>query len=144
MLSLQSIAQPEVYTKSANNKLIRLLNFTRIHTYYLLFSPELMCRFVASKNITTCFYYPSSMNFIQVEHEFDRVTNVTLGLSSEKQRRFIMICIVMAILVITLCLFALYILCSNRLVYNHINRIDYTIDPQIVKQTELKLPTEPA
>ncbi|CAF1491937.1 unnamed protein product [Rotaria magnacalcarata] len=122
-LSLQSKSPPEIYIKLTNNSLVLISNFTQIDTYYLLFSSELICRFSCSKNVTTCFYYPSSMHFIQIEQHFDHIINVSLALSSELHHRFIIIFI--------------------TIVYHHINQIDYTIDPQLAKATELKFVAEP-
>ncbi len=126
--------------KLINNSFIYSSNFTRFNTYYLSFSTELMCRYSLLKNITICFYYPSSINFTDIEHHFDKITNVTLVLPIQTHKRFIIIFILIGLLVIIICFLALYILCTSRL---HRIQLDYIIDPQLARQAALKLGPEP-
>ena len=49
----------------------------------------------------------------------------------------------MGIHVFILCLFALYILCTSRLPFQHRIHLDYIIDPELAKQAALKLAPEP-
>jgi len=83
------------------------------------------------------------MNFIQIEHDFDKITNTSLILSAQTRKHFIIIYIVIAILVIIMSLIALYILCTNRLPFDHMVQLDYIIDPQLAKKAALSLGPEP-
>lgn len=129
--------------KFDNNSFIHSLYSTQIDTYYLSFSSELICRFSFSKNTTICFYYPSSIDFIQIEHNFDIITKISRVLPIHERKRFIIIYIIITIFIIILCLFALYILCTSQLPYHHMIQLDYIIDPQLAKQAALNLGPEP-
>ncbi len=129
--------------KLANHSLVHSSNVTQISTYYLSFSSELTCRFSFLKNPTICFYYPLSMNFIQIEDHFDSITNVSLILPVQTRQRFTILLIIIGIFVIIICLFALYILCTVRFPFNHMIQLDYIIDPQLARQTALALAPEP-
>ena len=82
---LISTARPMV--KLSNNSLIDAFNFTRFSTYYFSFSPELICRYSFFHNPTICFYYSSSINFIEIEHHFDQITNVSVRLPLPIRKR---------------------------------------------------------
>ncbi len=124
--------------KHTNNSLIHSSNFSQINTYYLSFSSELTCRYSISENTTICFYYPSSITFNQIEHHFDKIPNVSLT-----RQRLIIIFIIISILVVIVCLFALYILCTNRLPFQPMIQSDYIIDPKLAREAALKLAPEP-
>lgn len=126
-----------------NNTFIYSLNFTQFSTYYLSFSSELMCRYSLLQNITICFYYPSSINFTDIEYNFDKITNISRVFPSQIRKHFIMIFIIISILIIIICLVALYILCTSRLPFHHRIQLDYIIDPQLARQAALKLAPEP-
>lgn len=126
--------------KLNNNSFIHSSNFTQINTFYLLFSSELICRFSFLKNLTICFYYPLLANFIQIEHQFDMITNSNL---QTHQHFIIIIYIIITILITILCLIGLYILCTNQLPYHSMIQLDYIIDPQLAKNAALNLGPEP-
>jgi len=83
------------------------------------------------------------MDFIHIEHHFDKITNTRLISSSQIRRRFTIIFIVIGILVMSVCLLALYILCKRRLPFHHKAQLDYIIDPQLAREAALKLAPEP-
>jgi hypothetical protein len=83
------------------------------------------------------------MDFIHIEHHFDKITNTRLISSNQIRRRFTIIFIVIGILVMSVCLLALYILCKRRLPFNHKAQLDYIIDPQLAREAALKLAPEP-
>jgi hypothetical protein len=124
--------------KHTNNSLIHSSNFSQINTYYLSFSSELTCRYSISENTTICFYYPSSIIFNQIEHHFDKITNV-----SHTRQRLIITFIIISILVVIVRLFALYILCTSRLPFQSMIQLDYIIDPKLAREAALKLAPEP-
>jgi hypothetical protein len=142
-LSPKSISSPVLLIKHTNGSFIHPSNFTQTDTYYFSFSSELTCRFSSLKKTTICFYYPLSMDFSQIEHHFDKITNLRLVLSRQRRNRFIIIFIIIGILVTIVCFFALYILCTSRLPFQHRIQLDYIIDPKLAKEAALKLGPEP-
>lgn len=125
---------------SSSKSMIKLQNTTRLNLYYLSFSSELTCRYSSIGNTTICFYYPSSRNFRDIEDDFDRMTNTY---SNEIRRRYTMILVIIGILVTVVCLFALGLLCSNRIPTHHGIELGCMIDPQVARETALKLAPEP-
>ena len=120
--------------------MIKLKNTTRLQTYYLSFSSELTCRY---SNTTICFYYPSSRNFLDIEDDFDRMTNTYRYFPNQTRRRYTLILVIIGILVVVVCLFALGLLCSSRIPTHHRIELGFMIDPQVARETALKLAPEP-
>lgn len=118
----------------------KLNNSTQWNMYYLSFSSELTCRYSAKETTTICFYYPSSRNFREIEKYFDRMINTN---RDEIRRRYTLILIILGILVLIVCLFALGLLCSNRISPHHRIELGVRIDPQLARETALKLAPEP-
>jgi len=69
---------------------------------------------------TVCFYYRFAMNFREMEFYF-----------------------VLAFLVFLVCLFACYLLCTKRISSHSMIHLDRLIDPDLARETELKLAPEP-
>jgi hypothetical protein len=125
-----SISPPKLFINLNNNSLVQSTNPIQINTYYLSFS--------SSNNAPVCFYYPSPTNFLQIEDHFDKITNISPLLPLQRRNRFIII----GILVLIVCVFALYILCTSRLPFHHMAQLDYIIDSQLAKEAALKLVPE--
>ncbi len=142
-LSSDRISPPKLLIKLLNNSLVHSTNSTEMNTYYFSFSSELTCRFSFLQNLTICFYYPSSTNFLQIEHYFDELTNGSLILPVQARQHFIVLFIVMGVLIFIVSLFAFYVLCTNRLSFSHMIQLDYIIDPQLAREAALKLSPEP-
>ena len=142
-LSPPSLFSPTLLVKSRNNSLQSSFNSTEFHTYYLLFSSELTCRYSSISTHTTCFYYPSSMNFTDFEHYYDHSNNSSLAASVRNRTHFLIIYVILSTLLLTTCIVGLYLLCTKRLSSEHIIQLDYTIDPQLAREAAIKLAPEP-
>ena len=134
-LSSGSIPLPKLSTKIPENSINH-----RSNTFYLSFSPGLTCRYSSS---STCFYYLSSINFTQLEYHYDRIVKNSLASSIRSRSHFIVIYSILGLLIFGTCVFALYLLCTNRLSSEHTIRLDYIVDPQLAREAALKLGPEP-
>lgn len=83
------------------------------------------------------------MNFTDFEENFDRLNHAYAYLSNPIRRRYTFMVIIIGILVLVMCLFALFILCSSRIPYRHRIQVDLRLDPQLAREAALKLAPEP-
>lgn len=142
-LSPPLLFSPTLFVKSGNSSLQSSSNSTEFHTYYLLFSSEPTCRYSSISNHTTCFYYPSSMNFTDFDHHYDHANNSSLAVSVRNRTHFLIIYVILSTLLLTTCIVGLYLLCTKRLSSEHMLQLDYTIDPQLAREAATKLAPEP-
>ena len=142
-LSPPSLFSPIVLIKSPNNSLLSSSHSTEFYTYYFQFSPELTCRHSSIANQSTCFYYPSSMNFTEFEQHYDQLNNSSLTALVRSRTRFLIIHVILIALLLTTCILGLYLLCTKRLSSEHMIQLDYTIDPQLAREAAIKLAPEP-
>lgn len=137
-LSSESIPLPKLSTRSFKTSTNKT---SKIH--YLSFSPGLTCRYSSISIMSTCFYYLSSINFTQLEYHYDRILNNNLASSMRSRSYFTIIYCIITLLILGICVLALYLLCTNRLSSEHMIHLDYIVDPQLAKEAALKLGPEP-
>ena len=142
-LSDQFISPPKLFVKLENNSFVCLPNTTTTDVYYLNFSSELLCRYSSSNDIVTCFYYSQTVDFVQLEQQFDGTTNFSFISTNHKRRDFTITFIIIGVLILLLCISVMYILCKNPFPLDHMIQLDYIIDPQLARQAALKLSPEP-
>jgi hypothetical protein len=142
-LNPEIISSPKVFIKVNNNSFISPLNLSRTYTYYLSFSPELICRHSFINNETICFYYSASSNFINIEYHYDEIEHGSLILSDKSRNRFYIIFIIITILIIIICIIAIYIVCTSGISLRHTTRLDLIIDTQVARQEAAKKSRDP-
>ncbi|CAF0738985.1 unnamed protein product [Adineta ricciae] len=142
-LSDQLISPPKLFAKLENNSFVYVSNTTATDVYYLIFSSELLCRYSSSNDMVTCFYHPKTVDFVQLEQQFDTSTNISFISTNHKRRDFTITFVIIGILILLLCICVMYILCKNPFPLDHMIQLDYIIDPQLARQAALKLSPEP-
>lgn len=142
-LSDQLVSSPKIFIKLENDSFVHVSNTTTTDVCYLNFSSELLCRYSSSNDMVTCFYYPKSVDFVQLEQQFDTTTNFSFISTNHKRRDFTITFAIIGALILLLCICVMYILCKNPFPLDHMIQLDYIIDPQLARQAALKLSPEP-
>jgi hypothetical protein len=136
------ISPPKYSIKLDNNSFISPLNINSNSTYYLSFSPELTCRISLLNNETICFYYPVTASFIHIEYHYDEIQHGSLILPEKTRMNFYLIFITVGILIVVMCFFAGYIICTSKSSLRHTNQLDDIIQSHINKEEAAKRSAE--